>query len=693
MPYILVENFNGGLDRRRKISTAPPGTLWELTNAHITRGGEIEKRKTFAPKYNLPAGTLGLTSLSGNLYVFGSGAEPAGMPVGITYQRLQHPSSDPTSSDMTEIVDVEVFDGSLYVIAKFADSSTYHYYDGERITYWDVGTVQGGATSTADIAQDLASLIDADSSYEASVSSSVVTVTTTSPGTGFTISGTTSEGSTGLINWNTTTPNIPAINEVLATGSFDITGGSSNAGTNKVNSVAVNSVTITSAAVDWAVSNEATAAAIAANITAHSSSPNYTATSSGAKVIIKAVANSGTTPNGFAVVCAEAGDVTHSSEVAMAGGVNAVAGVSQVTEFTVTGTWAAGDTYQIILSGTVFGGTTANYTALVLDKKVYITAGSILRFCEINDPTQFDETLESNLGAGFINISNHYSGSDSLTGLGVYNNDLVIFSRNAIQRWSMKSDPESNTKQQTINSTGTRSHKAILAYSDSDLLYISSSGIRTLKARDSSNNARSNDIGRAIDKLVLEQLKTLTTTEIEAVPAVAEGEDGRAWFALKDKIYVLSSFPASGSGNISAWSIYKPGFNVTEMISVDDRVYVRDDNNMIYLYGDDDNETYDDSIVTIQLPFLDAKKPANFKELLGINADCEGVWDIEILVDPRDLNQIVHMGQVDGFTYLDENIDAIGDTTHFAPRFVSSADGYVSLSNVAVHYMAEDERQ
>ena len=42
MPYILVEDFRNGLDTRRMNVTATPGSLVTLTNAHITRGGEIE---------------------------------------------------------------------------------------------------------------------------------------------------------------------------------------------------------------------------------------------------------------------------------------------------------------------------------------------------------------------------------------------------------------------------------------------------------------------------------------------------------------------------------------------------------------------------------------------------------------------------------------------------------------------------
>ncbi|MES3016207.1 MAG: hypothetical protein V4721_00450 [Bacteroidota bacterium] len=685
MPYILVENFNGGLDRRRKISTAPPGTLWELVNAHITRGGEIQKRKAFIEEYDLPEDTHGLSALTGDLYVFGSVETPSGIPAGINYQRLQHPSGSPTSAAMTEVVDVEVFNGKLYVIARYEDNSTFHFYDGQRIPYWDAGTVQGGATSTADIAAALAAEIDSDSAYIATVSSSVITVTAAVAGVPFTIAGTVS--GSGTIPYVTTVPSVPAISEQLAVGSFNITGGTSNPGTNMMASVTVNGVTITSAAVDWTGSNENTAALIAANITAYTSVPNYTATSIGTQVVISAVANSGSSPNGYAVVAVEAGNVTHDTEVAMAGGVTAVAGVAQVTQFTVTGSWEAGDTYQILLNGTEFGGTTANYTAIVLDKKVYVTGGSLLRFCKVNTPTEWDENITSNVGAGFINISNHFSGSDSLTGQAVYQNYLAVFSQSAIQIWNVKSDEEQNEPFQKINSVGSVSPKSILSFSDSDVLFLANSGVRTLKARDSSNQAISNDIGRPVDKLIIEQVATLTSDEIRRASAIVDPIDGRYWLALKNKIFVYSSFREPGQGNISAWSMYEPGFNVDNMLVVNKKTYIRS-GDTIYLYGGSANTTYDASEVTIQLPFLDAKKPADFKELLGLNVDCEGEFFIEALVDPRDLNQKVDVGDVDGFTYLDGLADMIGDTTHFAPRLTSTYNGEVTLSNLAVHYEA-----
>jgi len=112
------------------------------------------------------------------------------------------------------------------------------------------------------------------------------------------------------------------VTEVLAEGSFLITGGTSNPGTNKLTSYPVNGVDILGAAVDWTTSNDNTAALVAAQINTYVSAPNYTAVAVGNKVTYKAVAGSGTTPNGFVGAGVIGGDVTIGTQVPMAGGVD-----------------------------------------------------------------------------------------------------------------------------------------------------------------------------------------------------------------------------------------------------------------------------------------------------------------------------------------------------------------------------------
>ena len=50
MAYIVIEDFRAGLDRRKLPVSSPQGSLQSLENAHITRGGEIEKRLALVAK-------------------------------------------------------------------------------------------------------------------------------------------------------------------------------------------------------------------------------------------------------------------------------------------------------------------------------------------------------------------------------------------------------------------------------------------------------------------------------------------------------------------------------------------------------------------------------------------------------------------------------------------------------------------
>ncbi len=114
-----------------------------------------------------------------------------------------------------------------------------------------------------------------------------------------------------------------AIQAASAVGSIDITAGTSNPGTNKVNTITVNGEDVLGAAVDWVTSNAVTATAVALQINTNTSSPNYGATAFGATITITADIIQGDTPNTFVVSSTVGGDVTTGSAVAMAGGVDA----------------------------------------------------------------------------------------------------------------------------------------------------------------------------------------------------------------------------------------------------------------------------------------------------------------------------------------------------------------------------------
>ena len=690
MAYILVENFNLGLDRRKKRVSGQPGSLWLGTNVHLTRGGEVESRKKFVKKYVLPAGTFGLHALSSALYTFGSVADP-GVPVGVTYQQLVHSDG---STAMSKLLKAENFDGHIYAIAEFVDGNVFHYFNGQRVTAWD-----GIAINILDIdsvARSLALQIDASVDFTANANGNVITIAAATPGSPFTIAsfvlnyGAINDSSIALVQ---TQANVTALTEVAPVASFTITGGTAGAG-NQISNVKIDGIDIMSGAVAWATSNATTAGLVAAAINSHVSSPDYTAVATGPNIVITAAAGVGATGNGLVLSVTAGGTVTVGSLVNMAGGVTARAAQAQTYTATVAGTFEEADVYGILLNGEEFS--TSGFSAgpgrtlLTFKNKLYSTTADIIYFSALNIPTQWG----SGIGSGFISISSGDSGSDELTALEAYQNFMAIFAREAIQIYFMDPDPLQNAQIQTLRKTGTRSPRAVAAFGSNDVFYLSDSGVRSIRARDSSNAAYVNDVGTAIDTVLLEFLGTLTDDQIADAVAVLEPESDRYWLAVGDRVWVFSYFPG---GKISAWSWYEPGFVISDFARAGGRLYARS-GDTVYLYGGDDNATYPDDGETtyrVALPFLTANKPGTRKNFLGFDLACSGTWLVEFLVDPKaddDGERIaLEIGTFTGTTYYDLREAALGDFTHVAPELTSTRGGYASISNLCIHYDGENE--
>ena len=221
MAYLVVENFKRGLDTRRNILTSEAGCLVEMDNAHVIRGGEIEKRKAFKWVSNVGVETYGLEGCGDTVFVFGSAAT-AQVPAGVTYQRLIHP--DGPSFSMTKVVSFTSYAGKPFVIAEFNDGARYCYYNGEvvldsvngiyRLSH---GNVQGFLDHIESLLPDgYSAIINAGSIAIVGPQGKDFTVTTTASGK-FT-------ASTPVTSQTAVKP----IPEVLSKGSFVISGGCSN---------------------------------------------------------------------------------------------------------------------------------------------------------------------------------------------------------------------------------------------------------------------------------------------------------------------------------------------------------------------------------------------------------------------------------------------------------------------------------
>lgn len=463
MPYIIIEDFRAGLDRRKLPVSSPQGTLQTLSNAHVTRGGEIEKRLAFVPQYSLPANqTHGFDGADGTLYVWGSVPDP-GVPIGVTYQQL----SAPGGAAMARVVATEFFDGKPFVAAEYADGAMHYFYDG--------------------------TLVD-----------------------------------------------------------------------------------------DW-----------------------------------------------------EAGDPAH-----------------------VAGRDAA--------------------ALLTVRDKMYAANGSLLSFSAIADPVDWD----AGVGAGFKNMSNQTAGSETLTALGRYQNLMAVFARRSIQLWYLDPDPLENVQKQVLSNIGTFAPKSVVSYGDADVFFLADSGVRSLRARDSSNQSGVADIGTPVDEFLLEHLATLTQAEREASVGVLEPLSGRYILFVGAKAFVFSYFSTSRT---SAWSTYDLDEPVTDACAIDGRVWLRVGDSLLLL-GGDDGRTYDSSKVEVELPYIDGRSIATFKRFKGVDVVCEGAWTLYVNTDP---GQPSEESKIAGIANTTINMDSLGMTGRSPVikfRLVSEAPGPARLSKLVVHY-------
>lgn len=578
MPYFVVDNFALGIDRRRPRASGADGSLWDGVNCHLSRGGDIEKRKAFAPWRTLPANTFGLAGASGALYVFGSVIAPS-MPEGVTYQRLIHPDG---VTVLSAVNDVTVFNGKTYVAATFADRLTFHFYDGTIVSDFVYGRVRADMTNLSGITAHLVSII------------TDTRVTCVQTG-----------ATTFTVEWN------------LVNVSFTVS-------TEAVNGGSVNDQSLT--AVE-------------------------------------------TTP----------------------------AGVGTKEKWTVTlgGSFDPGDRFSVgiaegALTTTWYGAKDrperAGKILYTHNNKVYQLAGSVLSFSGVGAPTGWNAV--TNAGAGSINMANHTSGSDDLTGIEIFQGSLAVCSRRAVQIWNMNTDPVKDTYLQTLKNTGTQAQQSVLSFGDVDTFYLDDSGVRSIKARTGTNAGFVSDVGTSVDSYVRNILKTLPVSVIATAPSCIEPLDGRYMLGLGNEIVmVFSYFP---SAKISGWTAYKLEFTPEAFVVLENKVYARA-GTTIYLLGGDDGDTYDTCEVIADMPFITGDKPGTFKVINGIDIIASGSWEVTALVDPRNESRIVNYGSLSGIT-VGDGMSAGGATTAFvAPKFRHQAAGPASLSKVLIHYEPAEE--
>jgi hypothetical protein len=684
--------------------------LLQAVNGHISRGGEFEKRAAFIKVYDLPTGTVGLGHTTKGLLVWGHTTAPSGMPPEVQYQQLVHPGASATK--LTAVHSYSLFEGKVYVSALFEDGDIYHYYDGVHVVDWDYASakiqfrVTGGVNVTAKsaiigfqilsgtnapankitgvfvdgvkITQNNIQHTGNNITTAAAVAAEITRFASSPNYTGFahdnaveviaSTVGTAANGKSVTVtvtgNVTTTPPPIIMVGGVngkvstidLAVAGFDLM-----------------------APVKWKTSHTATAKAIADAINAFHGVRDYHAAWDGADGVSVIANTPGTWANGLALTPTLTNDFTIAITGTFAGGVDT----------TVDPDAPANLPYQ------------PGEFVMTHGSKMYALSGSVMYFSMIEDPTKW-KNPETNTGAGFIDMSQEASGSEELEALAKYQNYVAVFSRENIQIRYVDSDPALNKHSQTLSNTGTRSPHSVTQFGDNDIYYLDESGIRSLRARDSSNSASTTDVGVLVDPLVIEKLQTMTFSDRHDIFGLIEPVDGRFWLIMKDIIFVFSYF--SGA-KVSAWSTYTPStpvvdeegresdinFPVEDAIVFRRRVYLRSGDDIYCYSGEGVVPVYDRTQAVMQTPYLDANAPAKEKSFNGWDAAVRGVWEVSASMDPNNMEAVDLLGIIDESTFPHNRMGMNGQSTHVSLRFKTRSALRAIVGNGLVHFTSDGE--
>lgn len=695
MGTIWIKELTGGLDTRRLPATTAPGVMIRATDGHITRGGEFEKRAAFVQAHTLPEDTIGLAHVRTGLVVFGGAAAPV-MPAGVSYQRLQHPDG---TTALASVPSYDLYDGKIYAVGVFEDGSVHHFYDGVRVPDWFDGraraafrVLSGSVTSaetavgaftvtggTNDVGNEIAALTiggvaiigsavahtGSDTTTATAVASAISAFTSspnyTASATGAEVTITASD--TGVAANGRSV--VPVVGGDVTVGGIENMNGGIAASTSTLSSLLVDGVAAIGAPVEWTGTVEGTAAAIAAEINLATTSPEYTATSVDDRVNI-ITADAGSDANGRVITLATAGGLVLS---------------------TTSTTMADGADDDVAFTPGTFVRT--------IKSKMYAVSGPLFHFSGIQNPTKWTTDAP---GAGFINMATQNSGSERLTAVARYQNLVAVFSPEVVQIWFVDPDPELNNVSQVLSQTGTDCPLSVTQFGDSDVFYLDESGLRSLRARDSSNTAATSDIGVPVDDLIVAKLATLTETERQQVTGLINPLDKRFWLIVKDEVFVFSFY---SNAKVSAWSTYelattvageKTAFAAQNAVVWDRRVYLRS-GDAVYTYGGvGTGLQYDETQADGWLPYLDANRPTARKNWEGLDVALSGSWEIRAAMDPNDVGVEETVARCSRTTY---NLDRLGfnhSASHVSLRFRSEGSGPAVMSALALHFAGgEDE--
>lgn len=400
------------------------------------------------------------------------------------------------------------------------------------------------------------------------------------------------------------------------------------------------------------------------------------------------------------------------------GGSDSAGGQGQTTRITFTGTWALGDTYTLIFTDNTNGvqtqvgagfasGAKPSFVQTYADK-VYVLAGPSVYTSSVALPTTFNDPNQT--GDGFVTMVNWFSTAENLQAMAPYQGRLAFFTRRSTQIWLVAPLISNWQQVQVLQNIGTMAPASVQPVGDLDVLFLSDSGIRSLKVHDSSLNAYVDDVGAPIDQLVVAGIQSDANYGALAC-GVVDPASARYMLYLNGVIYVLSYFPSS---KVRAWSTYsatyqdsngvQQPFTPIKFFLYQGQVFtlatVTGGALVVFALGGYSAyaspplplNLYDNCQLTATLPFMDAKTPGTWKTSKGVDVVVGGgTWTLQGCMDYvgqayQPIAQGLTAPTPDGGT-----LGFSGNGTHFSMKATCSSASRAVISSMIWHYEPGEE--
>ena len=159
--------------------------------------------------------------------------------------------------------------------------------------------------------------------------------------------------------------------------------------------------------------------------------------------------------------------------------------------------------------------------------------------------------------------------------------------------------------------------------------------------------------------------------------------------ATSATVILTSATAPADVGDLSL--VTRTVFTPTQFAVYNGQVYARAGDD-IFLYGGSANQTYDNCGVQWDSPFLNAKTPATRKSYSGIDAACEGKWQVKLGSKPSDATALTTIYDGTDSTFERGKSLAGKQGTHFKVRGLEYGSGYARFSGAIIHFEGGDDK-